>query len=157
VVVDSWSALDDFALAILDASRRVVIVTTPQVTALRDTHRFLEVIKLLNYNSDKCMLVVNNCYQRSDLKVKEVERILGKPIVQTIEYTPGQVNAALNRGMALVQEYQASQAAQDIFELARLVCHQIGGERPAQRVEAEPIAEEKPQPAQKRGLFSRRT
>jgi pilus assembly protein CpaE len=156
VVVDAWSALDDFALAILDASQRIVIVTTPQVTALRDTHRFLEVIKLLNYDSDKFVLVVNNCYQRSELKIKEVERILEKPIVQTIEYTPGQVNASLNRGMPLVQAYDTSPAAQDILQLAHLVSTKPGEEPPPRRLEVEPVVEQKQKAKPRRRLFSRR-
>jgi len=50
IVVDAWSVLDDCTLAILDASTRVVMITTPQVTALRDTHRCLEALKLLKYD-----------------------------------------------------------------------------------------------------------
>jgi pilus assembly protein CpaE len=119
VVVDVWSALDDYTLAILDACEHLVIVTTPQVMALRDTHRVLNALKLLGYDPQKMLLILNNCYHRSDLKVKEVERILGRPIAQTIEYAPSQVTVSLNRGVPLIQEYQDSPAAQDILRLAR--------------------------------------
>jgi pilus assembly protein CpaE len=158
VVVDAWSALDDYALAILDACQRLIVVTTPQLTALRDTHRFLEVLKLLKYNPQKSMLVVNNCYQRSELKVREVERILGKPIVQTIEYAPSQVTASLNRGLPLVQEYPESAAAQDLLQLAHLIS---GKEKEAEepvrrRLEVDPVQPEK-EPPRKRRLFARRS
>jgi pilus assembly protein CpaE len=156
VVVDAWSALDDFALAILDVSQRILIVTTPQVTSLRDTHRFLEVLKLLDYNQQKCDLVVNNCYQRSDLKVKEVERILGKPILQTIEYAPSQVTASLNRGVPLVQEYQSSPAAQDLLHLARLIGDKTDKSQGSRRLEVEPVPPKNEQPPRRR-LFSRRS
>jgi pilus assembly protein CpaE len=153
VVVDVWSALDDYTLAILDSCQHLVIVTTPQVMALRDTHRFLHALKLLDYEPEKAMLILNNCYQRSDLKAREVERILGKPIVQTIEYAPSQVTASLNRGMPLVQEYQDSPAAQDILSLAQ----QIGGREMTSQeqwqVNADPYSAQK-EPPRKRKLFS---
>jgi pilus assembly protein CpaE len=153
VVVDAWSSLDDVALSFLDACQRLVVVTTPQVTALRDTHRFLEVLKLLNYHPSKAMLVLNNCYQRSDIKLKDVERILGKPIAQVIDYAPNQVTASLNRGVPLVQEYRESTVAQNIFQLAQSISnHEVNGQGRL-RLEVEPsVARREPTP--RRRLFS---
>jgi pilus assembly protein CpaE len=121
VVVDAWSTLDDCTLSVLDVCHYLLLVTTPQVTALRDAHRFLEVLKLLHYDSKKIMLVLNHCYQRSSLQLRDVERALGHPVSQTIEYAPSQVTASLNRGVPLIQEYQDSPAARNILNLARLI------------------------------------
>jgi pilus assembly protein CpaE len=154
VVVDTWSTLDDATLAILDASQHMVVVTTPQITALRDVHRFLEVLKLLSYDLDQVLLVVNNCYQQSEVKVKELERALGHPIAQVIEYAPGPVTASLNRGVPLVQEYGDSLAARNILSLARMLT-----ERSAQwqREGAEDgQARAKKRAPKKRRLFFRR-
>ena len=153
VVVDAWSALDDCALSILEVCDYLLVVTTPQVTALRDTHRFLEVLNLLRFESQKTMLVLNHCYQRSSLRLKDVERALGHPIVQTIEYAPNQVTASLNRGVPLLQEYGDSPPAQNIVSLAE----RIAGGAVAQTHEQ---AETKPVPAtqeasKRRGLFFR--
>jgi pilus assembly protein CpaE len=121
IVVDAWSALDDLTLAILDLCQHLVVVTTPQVTALRDVHRFLEVLNLLGYDEDKISLVLSHCYHRSDVKPKDMERALGYPVVQTIQYAPNQVTASINRGLPLVQEYRDSPAAQNILRLAELL------------------------------------
>jgi pilus assembly protein CpaE len=155
VVVDAWSSLDDCALAILDACHRLVVVTTPQVTALRDTHRFLEVLKLLGYRPSKSVLVLNNCYQRSELRVREVERILDKPIAQAIEYAPAAVTASLNRGVPLVQEFPDSAAAQNLLRLARLLSK--GGDEESERLrpEVDPTPPGK-EPAPRRRIFSRK-
>jgi pilus assembly protein CpaE len=157
VVVDAWSSLDDCALAILDACHRLVVVTTPQVTALRDTHRFLEVLKLLEYHPAKSILVVNNCYQRSELRIREVERILNKPIAQAIDYAPVPVSASLNRGVPLVQEFPESAVAQNILQLARLISNKNkAGEEPGRsRLEVDVTPADK-EPAPKRRLFSRK-
>jgi pilus assembly protein CpaE len=119
VIVDTWSALDDVTLAVLDACDRLLVIATPQVTALRDTHRFLEALNLLHYDPDKIMLVLNHPYQPGTVKRGDVERALDRSIVQEIAHTPFQVSASLNRGVPLVQEFHDSPAARDIIKLAR--------------------------------------
>jgi pilus assembly protein CpaE len=119
--VDAWSTLDEITLSILDVCHHLIVVTTPQVTALRDVHRFLEVMDLLGYERDKTLLVLNHCYHRSEIKLADMERALGHPIVQAIEYAPNQVTASINRGVPLVLEYRDTPAAQSILRLAQLV------------------------------------
>jgi pilus assembly protein CpaE len=151
VVVDSWSSLDDVTLSVLDLCQHLIVVTTPQVTALRDVHRFLEALDLLGYERDKTLLVLNNCYHRSDINLSDVERALGYPIAQVIEYAPTQVTASVNRGVPLVVEFKDSPPAQSITRLARLLVGR--GTRPvSQPVPGEP-APAKPEKPKKRGLF----
>ncbi len=135
VVVDTWSTVDDCTLALLDASQHLVLITTPQVMALRDTRRFLDALRLLNYNLDKMLLVLNQCYHRVEVKIQDVERALGHPVAQVIEYAPGPVTTSLNRGVPLVTEYRTSSAAQNIVRLAGLVAarsaqQSVGVEQP---------------------------
>ena len=118
VVVDVWSSLDEFTLSFVDACHHLLVVTTPQITALRDTHRFLEVLKLLRFDLKRTSLVLNHCYGRSSIRLKDVERALGHSIAQTVAYAPNQVTASLNRGVPLLQEYRDSSAAKDILQLA---------------------------------------
>ncbi|MCL7454460.1 MAG: P-loop NTPase [Anaerolineae bacterium] len=152
LVVDTWSTLDDSTLAILDISQHVIVITTPQVTALRDVHRFMEVLDLLSYELDRTLLVLNHAYHRSEIKLQDMERALGYPIVQTIEYAPGPVTASLNRGVPLVLEYSDTMAAQNIKRLAQMLI-----ERGA-RAESEGLrlgeGRARRKKAKKRGLFS---
>ena len=153
VVVDAWSSLDDCTLSILDKCQQLVVITTPQVTAMRDVHRFLEVLQLLGYGRSRTQLVLNHCYHRSEVRVKDLERALGHPIVQEIEYAPNQVTASLNRGVPLVQEYGDSGAARSIMHLAQLIVDNTNAQVSLD-AEDEPAGEvEKPK---RRGLFSQR-
>jgi pilus assembly protein CpaE len=153
VVVDTWSSLDDITLAILDSCQHLIVVTTPQIMALRDTHRFLEVLELLEFDPDQVMLVVNHCYQRSSLQPRDVERALNRPIDQVIEHTPLQVTASLNRGVPLILDYRDSPAARGILSLARqLGAKQIVPEDQQTAASPEPRANQGPR---RRGLFSR--
>ena len=152
VVIDAWSSLDDCTLSVLDKCQQLVVITTPQVTAMRDVHRFLEVLNLLGYGRDATRLVLNHCYHRSDVNVKELERALGVSIVQEIEYAPNQVTASLNRGVPLVQEYGDSPAARSIMRLAQYLVERTSAHG-SQDLEDEPATEKKPR---RRGLFSQR-
>ena len=153
VVVDAWSSLDDCTLSILDNCQQLVVITTPQVTAMRDVHRFLEVLDLLGYGRTRTRLVLNHCYHRSEVSVKDLERALGFTIVQEIAYAPNQVTASLNRGVPLVQEYRDSTAARSIMQLAQYIVDNSNGEGAPHEQDEEADEVEKPK---KRGLFSQR-
>jgi pilus assembly protein CpaE len=154
IVVDAWSALDDLTLSILDLCQHLIVVTTPQVTALRDVHRFLEVLSLLGYDRGKISLVLSHCYHRSDVKPKDMERALGYPVVQTIQYAPSQVTASINRGLPLVQEYRDSPAAQNIIRLAEFIAEKSARQKQMGLEEGMvPETQEKPK---RRGLFFQR-
>ncbi len=151
VVVDAWSSLDDCTLSVLDNCQHLVVITTPQVTAMRDVHRFLEVLDLLGYGRARTRLVLNHCYHRSQVNVKDLERALGFSIVQEIAYSPNQVTASLNRGVPLVQEYKDSAAARSIMQLAQLIVENGNGESTQDTGEGE---EEPGEKRKRRGLFS---
>ena len=154
IVVDAWSALDDLTLAILDLCQHLVVVTTPQVTALRDVARFLEVLSLLGYDRDKISLVLSHCYHRSDVRLKEMERALGYPIVESIQYAPNQVTASINRGLPLVEEYKDSPAAQNIIRLAEFLAEKSSRQE-QMGLEDRPVQATKEKP-KRRGLFFQR-
>lgn len=153
VVVDAWSTLDDCTLAILDSCQQLVVITTPQVTAMRDVHRFLEVLNLLGYGRSSTLLVLNHCYHRSDVRVKDLERAVGFPIVQEIEYAPNQVTASLNRGVPLVEEYRDSAAARSIVNLAQLL---VANSNAQGSLDAEGEPAEEAEKPKRRGLFFQR-
>jgi pilus assembly protein CpaE len=154
VVVDAWSSLDDTTLAMLDVCQHLVVVTTPQVTALRDVHRFLEVLDLLGYDPGKTLLVLNHCYHRSDVSAADVERALGYPLAQTIQYAPREVTTSINRGLPLVQEYRDNQASRSITRLAKLLVER-SAQQESQGVEGVPAPNKEPKP-KRRGIFSGR-
>ncbi len=154
VIVDTWSALDEVTLAILDACDRLMVIATPQVTALRDAHRFLEALNLLRYDSGKIMLVLNHPYQPSNVKCSDVERALGRSILQEVAHTPYQVTVSLNRGVPLVEAFQDSAAARDIVKLARSL---VGMDSAEKQAEVQPKPAAVPDRANdKRKMFARR-
>ncbi|MBN1659144.1 MAG: P-loop NTPase [Anaerolineae bacterium] len=153
VVVDIWSTLNDCTLSILDECDHLVVLTTPQVTALRDVYRFVEVLGLLKYDLSKIWLVLNHCYVPGELRLKDLERTLGRPIAQTIDYAPGPVLTSLNRGVPLVQAYPNTPAAEKIVALARQL---VAANREAESGVPSHGKQSAPEKTRKHKLFSRR-
>lgn len=58
VVVDMQPALDELNLQILDVADKILLVTTPEISATANTARFLEIADSLNY-THKISLIVN--------------------------------------------------------------------------------------------------
>jgi Flp pilus assembly CpaE family ATPase len=108
----------------------------------------------LGYDRGKISLVLSHCYHRSDVKPKDMERALGYPVVQTIQYAPSQVTASINRGLPLVQEYRDSPAAQNIIRLAEFIAEKSARRKQMGLEEGMvPETQEKPK---RRGLFFQR-
>jgi pilus assembly protein CpaE len=154
IVVDVWSSLDDCALSVLDACQRLVVVTAPQVTAMRDTHRFLEVLRLLEYDMSRVVLVLNHCYQRGKFSLREVQRALGFQVSQVIDHAPNAITASLNRGVPFVKEHRGNPAAKGIRHLAHTLTNNRGGEQSPEAL-AEPEPAKNNSRRKRKGLFRR--
>jgi len=74
IVVDMATSLDETTLALLDASFRIVFVTTPEVPALRNTRRMVELAQGLGYPREKIILVGNRFSATWGIRLREIGR-----------------------------------------------------------------------------------
>ena len=121
VVVDTGAYLDSIALAILDSAFRVVLVTTPEVPALHNLRRMLELTEKLGYPREKLMVLGNRFSATWGIKVADIAESLGFPISVTLPSDGRLVTQAANRGVPLVLDAADSNVARAIYELAELV------------------------------------
>jgi len=129
IVVDTWPRVDETTLALLEMADMVLLVLTPDITALRNAQLFLELADSLQYPSEKIMLVVNRMSRESVVKPADVEELLGRPVAATIASDRAATDHALNRGVPLVLSHKRSHAAKDIVALARKVAQEAGADR----------------------------
>jgi pilus assembly protein CpaE len=99
IVVDTRSSLDEVTLQILDAADRILLLITPELSALYQTSRFLAVAGDLGYD-DKIALILNRA--GSGLDVRSVEEHLGRTVFAHIVSAGPQVLDAANRGVPLL-------------------------------------------------------
>jgi pilus assembly protein CpaE len=121
IVVDVGAHLDPVALAILDSSFRIVLVTTSEVPALHNLRRMLELTEDLGFPRDKLVILGNRFSATWGIKATDAAESLGYPISVTLPSDGRLVTQAANRGIPFVLDAPNSSAARAIYELAELL------------------------------------
>ncbi len=117
IVVDTWSVLTDLTLNVLDEADRVLLVATPELSALRDVRRFLTLAQSLELPEDRFAIVLNRAGSGA-LKRKAIEETLKLKLYATIPDDEPLVTHSLNRGIPLVMSKKRSRVSRAILHLA---------------------------------------
>lgn len=116
VVVDTWHSVEEATLAIMDQSGILLVVTTPEVPALRNTKRLLDVLKERPELRGKIQVIVNRFPSKSAVEMKDIESSLGQRPMGTIASDGRTVTAAINEGVAVLTKKSA--ATDSVHQLA---------------------------------------
>jgi len=98
VVVDMWHAIEEATLGLMDQATVLLVVTTPEVPALRSTRRFLDYIRERPDLRTKVRLVVNRYPSKGAVDIKEIETSLGMKADGKIASDGRLVTTAVNEG-----------------------------------------------------------
>ncbi len=122
VVIDTPSTLSDLVLATLDQADRVVLLTTAEVPAIKNTRTFFQVTEALGYQSDKMVLVLNQVDPRNPITAKMIEDNLKHKVALQIPLDADTINNSIRRGLPFVTEAKNKPIANAVNQLAeRLV------------------------------------
>lgn len=121
VIVDVGARLDSSALAILDSSFRIVLVTTPEVPALHNLRRMLQLTEDLGYPREKVVILGNRFSAGWGIQTTDIAESLGYPISVTLPSDGRLVTEAANRGIPFVLDAPGSGPARAVSQLAELV------------------------------------
>jgi len=129
IIVDTRSSLDEATLQILDVADRILLVITPELSALYQTSRFLAVAEALGYK-EKVALILNRA--GSGLDVSSVEGHLGQEIFASIVSAGPPVIAAANRGIPLLVDdpERKKKSTRDLVELVEQISERAKGTSP---------------------------
>jgi pilus assembly protein CpaE len=119
VVVDAGSALSENTVTLMDGADAILMVATPEMAALHDVSRFIQVTRSLAYPPEKLMIVLNRSGLTGGIKSRDIEKAMRHPVF--VEIPDDEVNAlrSLNRGVPLYIRYTGSPASKGIKKLAR--------------------------------------
>jgi pilus assembly protein CpaE len=119
VVINTGNNLDRWTVEILDVVDTILLVTTPQLPALRAIRNFLELAEARVEESDKWQLVMNGYQSQKVTQIKNVEESIQFPVSLTVTHDPELVSTSINRGSPLLLSHGNSAVARDIITLAR--------------------------------------
>ncbi len=121
VVVDTQPMLDECTLAMLDVADKILVVTTPEMSSLRNTRLFLDMAESLEFAPEKLCLVLNRYHSKSQIKLPDIERIFKRPFLAKVPSDGALAVYSLNRGVPFVISHPRSALAQSLFQLARAI------------------------------------
>jgi pilus assembly protein CpaE len=118
VIVDTPVGLTEITAAALDVAELGVLVTTPELTALRRTHACLRMLQGLEFPTGKVQIALNRVASKTRLSEAEAAEAVGYPIAWRLanDYAAMQ-SAALGQPVVLAQP--KTRLARDIQVLAR--------------------------------------
>ena len=125
IVADTAATLDAVGLSVLDLAHRVVLVTTPELPALKNAGRFLQLAGRLGYPREKINLVVNRAGSRDAVSLAEIEKSLGIRSLASIPSAGGVFVKAANRGEDVIAS-RARGVSEGIYALARQLAAKAG-------------------------------
>ena len=102
IIVDTASVLDDVVLNVLDLSDKIMIVTTPEIPAIKDAKLFLEVTEALEYERGRIMFVLNKADKRINIRAEDIEANIKYPIQGQLPLDERAVTTAVNQGVPYI-------------------------------------------------------
>jgi pilus assembly protein CpaE len=98
-IVDTGGRLDAPLVAAAQDADLLVVVTPPELPALRDTAKFAEALERLSVTKDRVALVVNHATRQRGFDPSIVGRTLGEKPFAVLPFDPAAVDRAANQGV----------------------------------------------------------
>jgi pilus assembly protein CpaE len=126
VVVDTHPSMEEYMVQLLETADRILLVTTPELSAIRSTSEVLRLAGQLGW-AHKLLLVLNRA--NSGVRVEQIERTLGMKVDATVVSAGPRVVDAANRGQPVLQTDTAGKEP-ITRDLARLVARVASAPEP---------------------------
>ena len=127
IIVDTPSQLQDTTLAVLDASKTILLLTSLDLLALHKTRTALEMLRQL-YPPEKIQPVLNRANSDVGISLADVENVLGVKMKSRVPSDGRVVVSSINKGEPFVIYNAGTPIAKEINRLALEI---LGLEAPA--------------------------
>jgi Flp pilus assembly CpaE family ATPase len=118
VVVDTPAQFSEHVLTAMDASSRLVLLTTPDVPALKNLRVALDMLDLLSYPRQIRSVVVNRSDSKVGLSLEHVERVVRTPIAAHVPSSRA-VPISINKGVPITIDTPGHPVSQAITRFAQ--------------------------------------
>ena len=126
VVVDMPARFHEPVNPALALADKLLIVTTPEVSTVRNVKAALMTLNDLNYPKSKIRVILNRHDNRGEIKPKDVETTLGMGIFSTLAADYKDVISSLNQGIPIVIRNPRDTVTKDFISLAKKLVDDAG-------------------------------
>lgn len=118
IIIDGGSSLTENTVTLMDTADKIMLVTTPDLAALHEASRFIQVSKTLAYPDEKMMIILNRAGLVGGVKTKDIETALRHQVYAHVPDDPANALRSLNRGIPMLIRYPRSQVSREIKQIA---------------------------------------
>ncbi len=119
IIVDTGSILDDVVLNVLDISDKIIVVTTPEIPAIKNAKLFFEVTEALEYDRDRIIFVLNKMDKRINIRAEDIEANIKYKIEGQLPLDDRTVTTSVNQGIPYVLGNKNSLLSQATVALSK--------------------------------------
>jgi pilus assembly protein CpaE len=122
VVIDTSSYLNELTLSAIESADITVMMSTIEITALKNANSFLVLYRALGFNPNKLMFVLNFFDRREHISPDRISESLHQPIEMALPLDEkNEVRESVKRGVPLNVELRTNILSRNIFELAKRI------------------------------------
>ncbi|HUB39622.1 MAG TPA: hypothetical protein VMA72_12280 [Streptosporangiaceae bacterium] len=118
VIVDTPAQFNEHVLTAMDVSSRLVLLTTPDVTALKNLRVALDMLDMLSYPRQIRSVVVNRADSKVGLSLEHVRKVVRFEIAAHIPSSRA-VPVSVNKGTPIVLDSPGHSVSQSVMKLVR--------------------------------------
>jgi pilus assembly protein CpaE len=119
IIVDTGSILDDVVLNVLDISDKIIVVTTPEIPAIKNAKLFFEVTEALEYDRGRIIFVLNKMDKRINIRAEDIEANIKYKIEGQLPLDDRTVTTSVNQGIPYVLGNKNSLLSQATVALSK--------------------------------------
>ncbi|TME57340.1 MAG: hypothetical protein E6I58_05980 [Chloroflexi bacterium] len=121
VVVDLGIAIDDSTLAVLDLTQHVIVVTAPELSAVKSAADAIDILRKLGTPDDRLTVVLNNRSAKSAVMKAAVERTLKRAVNVEVAFDGSKPDEAALTGTILSLTDTRSEITRGVQALADIL------------------------------------
>lgn len=121
VVVDTSTILTDVILSAIDLSDVVVLVTTQEIPAIKNSRLILDLLNTMGINKERIVFSMNRFDKRISITPERVSENLKHEITAVIPLDEKVAITAVNRGVPFMLDGKSQPIGRGIFALAEAV------------------------------------
>lgn len=125
IVVDTSANFDGKTITALDNSDLILLITIVNLPAIRNCQRCLDLFERLGYEKEKAKIVINRYMENDEIKVEDVEEVLGRKIYWKIPNNYFTIMSAINKGIPVGVINSDSNISKSYRELAAMLSDNI--------------------------------
>ncbi len=127
IIIDLPAALSEIVLTALDASERILVVSTLDLPTIKNVKVGLDLMESIKYPREKLHVILNKASELFGIKYREFEDAVGHPIWSLMPEDSTTVITSANKGIPFVMTREDTKVAKAVFGMSEMLENPEGG------------------------------